>query len=1182
MKKKKHLTSTKKSTQKKLEVERRYKKKNFIEQLANIKIKDNKNSGADIRKFTVKKLVRSEKALSDILESIKVCKLPDELIIEALQELKLREMEVSAIIDCTRSVLQYHDFDGVARSIFDSCKKLVGAQSGYISILSRDGLYNEVVFLDSGGLPCSVDPSLPMPIRGLRAEAYRKMKAVYDNSFLESEWMQYMPDGHVIMKNVLFAPMVIDGKAIGLLGLSNKYGDFDEHDARIASAFAELSAIALTQKRIEEALRDSEERYRSLVELSPDAIAVHTEGKYIYINPSGLKLFGATKPDEIIGKPVLELVHPYYREIVSERIHKSYVNRIQMPLRELEILRLNGESVHVEAMSTPITYMGKTATQLVLRDISDRKKLEEELNRYTKRLETMVEKRTEELNKSYMEFEAFFNYSITPLVFLDKNFNFIRVNEAYAIACQREISDFHGRNHFELYPNKENEAIFRRVVETKIPYQAIAKPFSFPDHPERGVTYWDWTLTPILNKHNEVAFLVFSLNDVTKRKEAEIALLKSEEKYRSLIEQAADGIAVLDNWLNILFVNPVFCELSGYSMEELLGMNIKNLIPFNDLISRPLPIESLLSGESVRGERKIFRKDGSIVDLEVSAKMLEEGNIQIIVRDVTERKEAEFRNKLITGLLELFVKKQSRKEYLDSVVQFIHSWCDCRCVGIRIIDIRDIIYEAYIGFTPEFIRLENRLSLDKDVCACVRAFTGQFESQDKLFVTPNGSFWINNSQEFVSSLKEKELTRFRGNCIRAGFLSIALVPIRHRNKTIGLIHLADERAGILSKNVIEFLEIMSSVIGEAIYRFDTEEALRESKARLSEAQRIAHIGNWGWDIKTNEMYWSDEMCQIFGVVSNQFELTYDRFLEFVHPDDRESLQKAVQKAFFEKEPYIFDHRIVLPDRKERIVHEQGEVIFDNNGKPVRMVGTVQDITDIKRIENELRQSETQLRQLSLQLMNAQEEERRRISRELHDELGQALSLIKLRIRYISKNLREDQKNLNEECEDIRQYIDQVLENVRRLSRDLSPSILEDIGLSAALKWMLNTFMRNNKNINVMHDIMDIDNLFSQSEQINIYRIIQESITNIEKHAKANNISVVIKRFHDSVTFIVEDDGQGYDINELFGNELFEKGLGLRSLKERVWMLRGDLDISSNVGKGTKITINIPLTKSGLK
>jgi PAS domain S-box-containing protein len=1229
-------------------------------------------------------------------------KLAEESVNKTLQELKLRQMEVSALLDGTRSVLEYHDFEGAARSIFDSCKKLVGAQSGYISLLSKDELENEVVFLDSGGLSCSVDPSLPMPIRGLRAEAYRNLKAVYNNNFPESEWVQYMPDGHVILSNVLFAPMVIEGKAIGLLGLANKQGDFDEHDAQIASAFAELSAIALVQKRTEEAVRRSEEYFRHVTENASDIITIlEADGTIRYASPSVEQVLGY-KQEDLIAKSAFELVHPddlpKVMDAFNRVIQKSGINLSV----ELRSKHKDGSWRILEVIEKNLLDNLAVAGIVVnFRDITGRKKMEEEIHKLNIELEQRVIERTKQLHESreqiqaildnttaviYLkdmegrfvlinrQFEKLFNITreeivgktdyelwpkemadafrkndlevlkarapleieeiaphsdgihtyisikfplfdsygilygvcgistditgrkmaektikeqsdildslfkdtITPLVLLDRDFNFIRVNEAYAKVCAKDIAEFYGHNHFEYYPHEENEAIFRQVVESKVPYQAAAKAFVFPDHPEWGVTYWDWTLTPLLDENGDVKYLVFSLNDVTESKKAENAVRAERQRLYDVLETLPVYVVLLTPNYQVPFANRFFRQRFGEShgrrcFEYLFGRSAPCKICETYTVLKTMkPHEWEWRGPDGRDYHVYdfpFRDtDGSVLILEMGF-------------DITERKGEENRELFTTGLLELFAKTELRKEYIESVVQTIHEWSGCRCVGIRVADKKgNIPYYAYTGFSPEFWELENMLSLNKDICACVRAVTGQFEPQDYSILTPNGSLCINDSQKFAGSLTKDELARFRGTCIRSKFLSIALVPIRYRNRTIGLIHLADERAGMLPVSAVEFLEVMSNLIGEAIHRFETEEALRESESSLSEAQRIAHVGNWSWEVQTNELHWSDEIYRIFGLLTHQFNPTYDAFLEFVHPDDRESLQEAVQKAFFEKEPYIFDHRIVLPDGMERVVHEQGEVIFDDNGKPVRMVGTVQDITDLKRIENELRRSEAQLRQLSFQLMNAQEQERRRISRELHDELGQALSLIKLRVRYISKKLREDQEALNDECEDIRLYIDQVIENVRRLSRDLSPTILEDLGLTAALRWLIHAFMKNNENINVKHDIMDIDNLFSQGAQINIYRIIQESITNIEKHAQANNVSVIIQRLQDQVSFVVEDDGKGYDKNEGFGDEVFEKGLGLKSLKERVWMLRGVFDISSNEGKGTRITINIPLTK----
>ncbi|TAL24946.1 MAG: PAS domain S-box protein, partial [Nitrospirae bacterium] len=151
---------------------------------------------------------------------------------------------------------------------------------------------------------------------------------------------------------------------------------------------------------------------------------------------------------------------------------------------------------------------------------------------------------------------------------------------------------------------------------------------------------------------------------------------------------------------------------------------------------------------------------------------------------------------------------------------------------------------------------------------------------------------------------------------------------------------------------------ISQVIGNSIdsaiaERKKAEAALCASESSLSEAQRIGHMGNWDWDIQTNELRWSDEIYRIFGLTPQSFGATYDAFLNSVHPGDREYVKGKVKEALYKMKPYGIDHRIVLPDGLERIVHEQGEVLFNEAGKPIRMIGTVQDITGSKKAEEEL-------------------------------------------------------------------------------------------------------------------------------------------------------------------------------------------------------------------------------------
>ena len=771
--------------------------------------------------------------------------------------------------------------------------------------------------------------------------------------------------------------------------------------------------------------------------------------------------------------------------------------------------------------------------------------------------------------------EGFFTSTITPLVFLDRNFNFIRVNAAYANACQRDISEFPGHNHFEYYPYEENEAIFKQVVETKAPYQAFAKPFSFPDHPEWGVTYWDWTLTPLLDDKGEVEFLVFSLQDVTEQKRAEDAFRK-EYNFRKAIENSmVAGVVVTDLSGKLIYVNNAFCKMIGWSEDELVGMvppfafwppesagiaeKIQQNLPrgklvegfelrlcrrnkerFDTLVSiSPLsdtkgkttgwvasflditerkraeealkaahqynrslieasldpmvaisadgkvmdanratelvtgvPREQIVGSDfsdyfvqpekAREGYREVFSKgsvrdyplairhtSGSITNVLYNAAVYrnEAGEVEGVfatARDVTELAEAHKRMEATNSLLNLFVRKSTRKEYLDSVIELIQPWSGCRCVGIRILNEKDYIpYESYVGFNREFWESENLLSVKYDQCACIRVVTGRPDPQDRPVMTPAGSFCCENTFEFLGNLSEEEKTRFRGACIKNGFRSVAVVPIRSREKILGAIHLADEGEDKLPLSHMEFIESMAPLIGESVNRFNLEEELKDSEGRL--------------------------------------------------------------------------------------------------------------------------------RHLSSQLLAVQENERRRIAVELHDSIGQMLTAIKFKIENILQ-----EKNKKKSLETLIPLVRETIEETRRIQMDLRPSTLDDLGVLATLDWFCREYQKIYSHIRIKKEIGLQENEVSAPLKTAIYRLTQEALNNIAKHSKADLVLLSLQTMENRIELIIKDNGIGFSLEEILSSEKPKKGLGLNSMRERTELSGGTFVIETTTGAGTTIRANWPL------
>jgi PAS domain S-box-containing protein len=818
------------------------------------------------------------------------------------------------------------------------------------------------------------------------------------------------------------------------------------------------------RKKAEEKIRESEYKYRELYEGSQDGfVRTDMEGNIKEFNQAYKGMLGYSK-EELLRLTYIDLTPTKWHSMEVNIIKEQVLPKGYSMVYEKEYIKKDGTIFPISLRTYLIkdTNGHPSGMWAFVRDITKRKEMEEALRRSRDELEMRVQERTTELvklnealqaeiaerkraEKILIEqsriLEAFFTSTITPLVFLDRDFNFVRVNKAYAKACQRDISEFPGHNHFEFYPS-DAKPIFEEVAETKVPYQAIARPFTFPDHPEWGITYWDWTLTPILDNAGEVEFLVFSLNDVTERKRAEEELRDISLYARSLIEASLDPLVTISANGKIMDVNSATELVTGLSRDRLIGSD------FSDYFTEPEKAREgykkvFLEGSVLDYPLAIRHTSGKVTDVLYNATVYrsEAGEVQGIfaaARDITEQKEAENRIQSTNALLSLFSKKSVRKEYLDSVVDLIQSWSGCRCVGIRVLDKHELIpYESYAGFSQEFWESENALSIKRDQCACIRVITGNPDPQDVSMMTPGGSFHCDNTFKFVGQLSEEEKARFRGVCIQNGFLSVSIVPIRYQEEVLGAIHLADEREGQVPLKAMEFIESVAPLIGEAFNRFNLEEEIRESESRL--------------------------------------------------------------------------------------------------------------------------------RSLSSQLLTVQENERRRVAREIHDGLGQMLTATKFKMEnIIQQKGKGEVKTKGKSLETLIPLMQESIEEVRRIQMDLRPSTLDDLGILATIGWFCREFEKIYSTIHIETQLKLQEHEVSDSLKTVIYRVMQEALNNIAKYSKADLVHLSLKKEENKIELEIDDNGIGFDIEDA------KKGFGLGSMRERTELSGGSFEIESVIGKGTVI------------
>ena len=356
-----------------------------------------------------------------------------------------------------------------------------------------------------------------------------------------------------------------------------------------------------------------------------------------------------------------------------------------------------------------------------------------------------------------------------------------------------------------------------------------------------------------------------------------------------------------------------------------------------------------------------------------------------------------------------------------------------------------------------------------------------------------------------------------------------------------------------------------------------EERLRRSRERLTEAQRIAHLGSWEHDFEEGALYWSDETRRIFGWSMDE-DVTYEKFMSAVHPEDRSPLEAAQRNAVEETGTLDMEYRLRRPSGEERIVHERGEVQFRADGTPLRFSGTVLDVTERHRMDRERARLVEELRDMSARLLKAQEAERRRIARELHDEAGALLTSMQLCLdtaaRYLDGSEESSEfSGARDEVEEAQALARTLNEQVRQMALTLRPSVLDDLGPAAALRWFAEHYTKRTGIQVQMHLEIDEERRFDESLETVIYRLVQEALTNVARHAEAERAQVMVNAVPDGLRIHVIDEGAGFDVEQVRRER---NTLGLTSMRERVELRGGTLEVISAPGEGTRVSATLPV------
>ncbi len=334
------------------------------------------------------------------------------------------------------------------------------------------------------------------------------------------------------------------------------------------------------------------------------------------------------------------------------------------------------------------------------------------------------------------------------------------------------------------------------------------------------------------------------------RARIERVLQESEARYRSLVTATAQIVWVTDTAGQVVTQLPAWQAFTGQSFEEYRARGwTAALHPEDHQRVEAAWLQAVATRSLYEIEYRLRRADGCyrhVIARGVPV-MTPDNEIQEWVgtcTDITERKEADRRRDFTNALLGLFAHKPSSKEYLDAVVETTRNWTGCRAVGIRLVnEHQQIPYESCVGFDPEFLRIENCLSVERDKCCCIRAISQSMQTSDAPLLTPGGSFLCADSPGFLDQLSASDRGNYQGNCVRFGYASLAVVPIRFRNQILGALHLADPRPGFFTGAMVKHLESIAPLIGEAVRRFRAEAEVSRYRDQLQDlvSQRTAEL-----------------------------------------------------------------------------------------------------------------------------------------------------------------------------------------------------------------------------------------------------------------------------------------------------------------------------------------------------
>lgn len=816
--------------------------------------------------------------------------------------------------------------------------------------------------------------------------------------------LEVIESGHVIEREE-----ILDGE-VRRYFISIKFPIHDENGK--VKGICGMTIEITERKRAEAALRESEENYRNLVELSPDAIIVHSEGKIVFANSATVRLIRAKNVGEILGLPVIGFVHPDQRVIIAARIKEMQDDGVKGAPLEEKFICLDGTVLDVEVAAMPIIYEGKSAIQVIARDISERKKIVDSLKASEEKYRTLIE-------------------TVNVGIFMSTlDGKFLQANSA--------VVEMAGYANLEEFMQIPAQSLFADVADqewtmAELHSQGYVKNVEVRSVKKSGTIYWI-SLSAVLLKDVEgkPISILGSAIDITDRKHSAEALQESEKRFRTLIENSADALTLLNADGSVFYEGPTVKRLTGYSAAERLGMSaFDNVFPEDLPMLRSTLAHVLTSpNASVTAQFRSIRKDGSIWWTEaIATNLLHDSGVQAIVvnyRDITVRKQAEENlresEQRYRALFEqandaIFIEDDNdriidaneracgmlgytKQELLSMTVSdFIAPEMERRSLAVRkeladyggkpfeSVDVRKDGVRISVEVTNAIISEHVTLSIVRDITDRKKdqAALQKSEERNRAIVAalPDLLFEISSDGRFLDCIAsdpsrflvppEQAIGRRVDELLPAELAALTMKKIQ-QTLSEGVMQVFDYSLQL--HQTMEYYESRMTPLGpdsvlslvrDITKRKHTEEELRNSENRfrilfehagVGVAQLDSHTGRF---LQVNQKY-----CEIVGYTRDELEQL--DFHVITHPED---LQKDLDNM-----ERLIAGEIAEFTMEKRYYRKNGTLVWVilivsplwlPGEKPDTHIAVVHDITEQKRTEFALRYSEAEVRNLNAEL-----------------------------------------------------------------------------------------------------------------------------------------------------------------------------------------------------------------------